>query len=164
MNQRYKNILMWSLYALLFLFVMLLQTTVFGRQRFFGVKLSLIPVVLICVSVVTGHEEGGLYGLICAFIWHLSGAEDGSVAILTMTVCSIAAGYICITFSHRFLPALLLCFGALLVHEGVVFAFRFYLGAAEGKLILWALITAALSLPACPICYLLAKAIRKVGE
>ena len=106
MNKRYKNILMWSLYALLFLFVVLLQTSLFGRQRFFGVKLSLIPVVLVCVSVMTGHEAGGLFGLICALIWQLSGAEDGSVAILTMTVCSIAAGYICASFSRRFLPTL----------------------------------------------------------
>ena len=41
MNQRYRNIIMWILYALLFLLVMLLQTSVFGRQRFFGIKLSL---------------------------------------------------------------------------------------------------------------------------
>ena len=86
MNQRYKNIIMWVLYAVLFLFAMLLQTAVFGRTRFFGVKLNLIAVVLVCISIFTGHEAGGLFCLIAAFVWHLSGADDGSVAILTMTV------------------------------------------------------------------------------
>lgn len=164
MNNRYKNIIKWALYALLFLVVMLLQTSVFGRQRFFGVKLNLIPVVLVCVSIFAGHEAGGLYCLICAFIWYLSGAEDGSVAILTMTICGIASGFVCVKFSRRFLPALLLCTGALLLHEGVVFLMRYYLGAADGHLILWVLKTTALSLPAWPVCYLLAKAIGKVGE
>ena len=163
MNQRHKNIIMWSLYAALFFFVMLLQTSVFGRLRFFGVKLSLIPVVLVCVSVFTGHEAGGLFSLIATVVWYLSGAEDGSIFILTMTVSGIAAGFICDQFSRRFLPALGLCFGAILFHEGAVFLMRYYLGAAEGKLILWVLKTAGLSLAAFPPCYLLAKAIRKAG-
>jgi len=164
MNQRYKKYIMWVLYAALFLLAMLLQTAVFGRERFFGVKLSLIPVVLVCISIWTGHEAGGLFCLIAAFVWHLSGAEDGSVAILTLTVCGILAGFLCTQFAHRFLPAMGLCIAALLLHEGVVFLFRYYLGAADGVLFVWVLKTALLSLPVAPVCYFLAKAIRKVGE
>ena len=155
---------MWVLYAALFLLVLLLQTAVFGRTRFFGVKLSLIPVVLVCISICTGHEVGGLFCLLAAFVWHLSGADDGSVAILTMTVCGILSGFVCTQFSRRFLPAMGLCLCALLLHEGVVFLLKFYLGAAEGALLAWVFLSAALSLPAAPACYLLAKAIRKVGE
>lgn len=163
MNQRYKNIIMWALYAALFLLVLLMQTAVFGRTRFFGVKLSLIPVVLVCISICTGHEAGGLFCLIAAFVWHLSGADDGSVAILTMTVCGILAGFVCTQFSRRFLPAMGLCLCTLLLHEGVVFLLKFYLGAAEGSLLAWVFLSAVLSLPAAPVCYLLSKAIRKVG-
>lgn len=164
MNQRYKNIIMWVLYAVLFLFAMLLQTAVFGRTRFFGVKLNLIAVVLVCISIFTGHEAGGLFCLIAAFVWHLSGADDGSVAILTMTVCGIGAGFVCTQFARRFFPAMALCLGTLLLHEGVVFLLRFYLGAAEGSLVAWVFLTAGLSLPLAPVCYLLTKWIRKVGE
>ena len=164
MNQRYKKLIMWVLYAALFLFVMLLQTAVFGRTRFFGVKLSLIPVVLVCISVFVGHEAGGLFCLIAAFVWYLSGADDGSIAILTMTVCGIGAGFACTQFSRRFLPTLGLCLLALLIHEGAVFLMRYYLGAAEASLVWWVFKTAALSLPAWSVCYLSAKAIRKVGE
>ena len=154
---------MWALYAAMFLLVMLLQTSVFGRQRFWGVKLNLIPVVLVCISIFVGHEAGGIFCLIAAAFWYLSGAEDGSICILTMTVSGIAAGFICDQFSRRFLPALALCLGALLLHEGAVFLMRYYLGAAEGILILWVLKTAVLSILSWPVCYLLAKAIRKAG-
>ena len=113
--------MMYALYGALFVFFMLLQTAVFGRTRFFGVKLSLIPVVLVCISVFLGHERGGFFCLLASFAWYLSGAEDGSVAILTMTVCGIGAGFACCQFSRRFFPALGLCAAALLLHEGVVF-------------------------------------------
>lgn len=164
MNQRYKKYMMWALYSLLFLLVMLLQTAVFGRERFFGVKLSLIPVVLVCISICRGHEQGGLFCLIAAFVWYLSGAEDGPVAILTLTVCGILAGFLCTQFAHRFLPSVGLCFAALLIHEGAVFLLRYYLGAAEGMLFVWVLKTAVLSLPCVPVCYGLAKLIGKVDE
>ena len=163
MNQRYRNIIMWILYAAMFLLVMLLQTCLFGRQRFFGIKLSLIPVVLVCISGFIGHEAGGLFSLIAAVVWYLSGADDGSIAILTMTVCGIASGFICAQFSRRFLPTLGLCLAALLLHEGAIFLMRYYLGSAQGSLILWVLKTAGLSVLAWPGCYLLAKVIRKVG-
>lgn len=155
--------IMWSLYAALFLLVMLLQTSLFGRLRFFGVKLSLVPVVLVCISAFIGHEAGGIFSLIAAVVWYLSGAEDGPIFILTMTISGIAAGFVCDLFSHRFLPTLGLCLGAILFHEGVVFLMRYYLGTATGTLILWVLKMAGLSLVAWPPCYLLAKVIRKAG-
>jgi len=164
MNQRYKNIIMWALYAAMFLVVMLLQTSVFGRTRIWGIKPNLIAVALVCISVFVGHESGGLFCLLAALVWHLSGAEDGPVAILTMTVCGIASGFVCSQFSRRFFPALGLCAGALLLHESAVFLMKYYLGAADGMLILWVLKIALLSVPAWPICYVVAKAIRKVGE
>lgn len=164
MNQHYRNKLMWVLYGLLFLAVMLVQTIVFGRLRFFGVKLSLIPVAIVCISLWTGHEAGGLFSLIASFIWYASGAVDGPLSIVTLTVSGILAGYLCSNlFSRRFLSALLLCVGALLFHETILFLFKFYLGAAPLKLGLWVPITVALSALACPILYLLAKAIGKVG-
>ena len=163
MNQRYRKVVMWVLYGVLFLATMLLQTAVFGRTRFFGVKLSLLPVVLVCISAFVGHEAGGLFCLIASVVWYLSGADDGPIAILTLTVCGVLAGFACGQFSRRFFPVLGLCFCALLLHEGVVFLMRYYLGAAPGKLIWWVFKTALLSVPAWLVFYLPAKAIRKVG-
>ncbi len=163
MNQRYKKLIMWALYGGLFLLTMLLQTVVFGRTRILGVKLSLIPVLLVCISAIVGHEAGGLFCLIASFVWYLSGAADGSIGILTLTVCGIGAGFACSQFSRRFFPALGLSFAALLLHEGVVFWMQAYLGASEGAPFSWVLLMAVLSVPSWAIFYLLAKAIGKVG-
>ena len=46
MQARYKKAVMWALYALLMLTVFVIQGVVFGRTRYFGTKLSLLPVAL----------------------------------------------------------------------------------------------------------------------
>ena len=164
MNQKYRNFIMWVLYALFFLLVMLVQTTLFGRVRIWGVKISLLPMVMVCIAMQTGHEAGGLFGLLTALFWHMAGGDNGSLAMLSFTLCGILSGWLCqVLFPRRFLPALLLCFGALLIHEGAVFLLQYYLGGAEGALLRWAPMTALLSLPVCPFIYLPAKLIRKAG-
>ena len=51
MHATYKNALMWTLYGAFFLLLTVLQTVVFGRARFFDVKLSILPVCIACVAV-----------------------------------------------------------------------------------------------------------------
>ena len=155
---------MWGLYALLFLLVMLLQTTVFGRLRFFGVKLSLLPSLLVCIAMHTGHEAGGLFGLLAALFWSMAGGDNGSLCILTFTLCGILSGWLCdVFFPKRIYSAAILAAAGLLLHEGAVFLLQFYLSAADGRLLWWVPLTVVLSMPAVPFLYLLAKAIRKAG-
>lgn len=164
MNQTYRKFLMWTLFGLLFLLVMLLQTTVFGRTRFFGVKLNLIPVVIVCISMGAGQEAGGLFGLLAAFFWYAAGAADGTMSFITFTVTGILSGYLCSNWlAPHFLPALVLSCGALLFHEGSLFLLRFYLGSAGLSLFRWVPLTTVLSLLACPFLYFPAKFIRKAG-
>lgn len=165
MNQRYKQLIKWALYAALFLAVMLVQTVVCGRMRFGGVKLDLMPVVVTCIGLWTGHEAGGLFGLIAGLIWSWTGADDGSLAIVSFTLMGILAGWLCdAVFSRRFFPALLLCLSACLAHELILFLLKYYLQGASLSLIVWAPVTAALSVLTAPVLYLLAKAIGKVGD
>ena len=164
MNQRTKLALMWVLYAVLFLFVLLVQTIVLGNARFFGVKLNLIPMVIVCVGLWTGHEAGGLFGLIAGLCWFLSGADDGSLAMVSFTVCGILAGWLCDNlFPRRFGSALLLCLLGLCLHEGALFLLKYYLEDAALSLALWVPVTAGLSALGSPVIYLLAKAIGKAG-
>jgi len=164
MNQKYRNIIMWALYGVLVLMVMLLQTTVFGRVRFFGVKLTLLPVAVVCVAIRSGHEAGGLFGLLTGFLWYALGADDGTMAIVTLTVAGILAGWLCDNlFARRMGSALILALGALVIHEGGLFLIKYYLGSADGALLRWVPITAALSLLACPVLYPLTGLIGKAG-
>ena len=56
MHATYKNALMWTLYGAFFLLLTVLQTVVFGRARFFDVKLSILPVCIACVAMLCGAE------------------------------------------------------------------------------------------------------------
>lgn len=164
MNQKYRNLLMWALYGLLFLLVMLLQTTVFGRVRFLGVKLSLLPIAMACIGLWTDHEAAGLFGLLAGLCWCALGADDGALCIVTFPIIGILSSWLCSNvFDRHLLPALLLALGALVLHEGIVFSVKFYLGSAPAELAKWVPLTAGLSLFACPALYLLAKLVRKAG-
>ena len=164
MNQRYRHILMWVLYGVLFLAVMLLQTTVFGRVRFYGVKLNLLPVTVVCIAMFVGHEAGGLFALIAAVVWALTGADSAALSIVSLTLTAIFAGWLCDSlFPRRFLPALLLALAAVLLHAAADFLLKYYLSGADWSLLRWVPVTAGLSVLACPVLYPLAKAIGKVG-
>ncbi len=164
MQTRYKTVIMWALYAVLFLLVIALQTVVFGRVRFFETKLSLIPVTIACVAMHLGAENGGIFGLAAGTLWCLSGADGGGVLILLCTVCAVCVGHLCDHILNRnFVSALIMCLMALVFTQFVLFVLKLYLGQTgpEG---LWVFAKQVLlSMLACPPIYLLAWTIRKVG-
>ncbi len=164
MNQKYRNYIMWALFALLFLASMLAQTTVFGRVRFYGVKLSILPIAMVCIGMRVDHEAAGLFGLLAGLCWFALGAEDGTLSIVTFPAVGILAGWLCDSvFARRFLPALVLSLGALAIHEGALYAIRYYLGVVPGALALWVPKTVGMSLAVTPVIYLIAKLVGKAG-
>lgn len=164
MRQTYKNMLMWSLYAALFLLVVVLQTVIFGHARFFGVKLSLIPVCIACIAMHTGSENGALFSLIAGAFWMLDGADGGVLYILLFPVCGAVVGYLCDRYLIRsFLSALLMCLMTLLFVQLSLFAFRVFLGTAELSMIGPVLVQVWLSMLVCPVLYPTARIIRKAG-
>lgn len=76
MHATYKNALMWTLYGAFFLLLTVLQTVVFGRARFFDVKLSILPVCIACVAMLCGAEAGRSTACAAA----RSGASPGRAA------------------------------------------------------------------------------------
>lgn len=164
MHATYKNALMWTLYGVLFLLIAVLQTVVFGRARFFGVKLTLIPVCIACVSMLAGAEAGALYGLCCGTVWCFTGAAGGAMHIVLLTVCGAVIGYICDRYLVRqLLSAILMSLLALVFCQTLLFLFQYYLGTIHIGMITALPVQIGLSLLACPLLYLGAWAIRKVG-
>ena len=165
MHATYKNALMWTLYGAFFLLLTVLQTVVFGRARFFDVKLSILPVCIACVAMLCGAEAGALYGLCCGTVWCFTGASGGALHIVLMTICGAVIGYLCDRYLNRnFLSALMMSLLTLIVMQGLLFLFKRYLGQTgeEGWSILLKQI--GLSMLACPPVYLAAWAIGKVGK
>ena len=127
MHATYKNALMWTLYGVLFLLIAVLQTVVFGRARFFGVKLTLIPVCLACVAMLAGAEAGALYGLCCGAVWCFTGASGGAMHIVLLTICGAVIGYLCDRYLVRqLLSAVLMSLLALVFCQTILFLLQWH--------------------------------------
>lgn len=164
MHNSYKNALMWVLYGALFLLLTVIQTVIFGRAQFFGVKLALIPVCVACVAMHCGAESGALYGLVCGTVWCFTGAAGGALHIVLLTICGALCGYLCDRYLVRqFFSALLMSLAALALCQSVLFLFQCYLGTIYLGAIHTLPVQIGLSLLCCPPVYLGAWAIRKVG-
>ena len=163
---RYRSVLKWVLYSAGFLLVMLLSTVMLGDRRFWGTKLSLVPVYVSCVSCREGHEAGGFFALASALLWTLSGAEGGAVFVLMLPVAAVISGFFCNTYLTRtLLPALAGCLLALVLCEGGVYVQRVYMGAAmppDAPVLLTLQIL--LSLAAGPLFWWLTRLIGKAGD
>jgi len=164
MNKTYRNLIMWILFSLLFVVVTVIQTVFFGDTRFFGAKASLIPIVIVCISMQVNHEQAAFFCLPAALFWHLSGADGGTLGLVTLTVTGILAGYLCdVRYSRRLFLAILMSIAAVLLHEGALFVLKCYLEQAQWEQWHCLPITAALAIPCCPLLYLLGKVFRKAG-
>lgn len=164
MNKTYRNWIMYALYAMLFVTVIVLQTVIFGDRKFFGVKISLIPVVIVCIAMRLEHEPAAFFSLGAGLFWQLSGADGGSLAIVTLPVIGILTAWL---FQYYYAPrlpmALLFSVGAVLIHEGSLFLIKCYLEQALWSGWLWVPLQAALAVPVCLVLYLPAKWLRKAG-
>ena len=164
MRERYKNALMWGLYAALVLLILVLQTVSFGRHRVFGVKLFFVPVLVACVSMHVGSEAGCVFGMVCGLVWTLSGADGGAMHIVLLALCGAVAGYLCDRYLVRNLvSALLMSLMCLLFCQLVLFLFKCMVSSIGIQGLLPVLAQVGLSLLLCPPVYLAAWAIRKAG-
>ena len=164
MHASYKNALMWTLYGVLFLLLAVLQTVVFGRARFFDVKIALIPVCVACAAMHCGAESGALYGLVCGTVWCFTGASGGALHIVLLTLCGAVVGYLCDRYLVRNLvSALLMSLLCLIFCQLVLFFFKCIVTSIGMQGMLPVLAQVGLSLLLCPPVYLAAWAIRKAG-
>lgn len=164
MHARYKNAIMWAVYGLFFILILVLQTVVFGRARFWDTKISLIPVAVACIAMHVGAENGGVFGLTAGLVWCLSGADGGGITILLCTVCAVAAGYLCDRFLNRnFVSAALMCLMALAVTQFLLMLLKLYMGQTGAEAWIIFLRQVLLSMLAYPPIYLAAWIIRKAG-
>lgn len=164
--KQWLHILRWTLYTLLFLFAMMLQTVVFGNHKLFGVHPNFVPVVITCVCLREGAERGGLFALLTSLLWCLSGADEGSISIAVLTVVPVLGSVLCsAVLANRFLPCLAITLVTLFTEQTAIFLFKSFFGTMDGSLFLTALIPCVLvSLLAQPIVYLLVKCIAKIGD
>lgn len=162
--QKKKSILKWALYALYFLFCLLVQDVLLGKYAFRGVPFCLAPAAAATVACREGAEKGGLFCLFAGLFWAWWGAADGGLMVLLLTFGGCLCGYLCAAVFHvRIAPICLLSLGCLLLTLGVQYLIHIYLEGLSllslGRLFFQLL----LALPFCPLFHWACKAIGKVG-
>ncbi len=164
--RQWLHILRWTLYCLLFLLAMMIQTVVFGNRPLFGTQPDFIPVVIVCVCLREGPERGGLFALLTSLLWRLSGAADGSISIAVLTILPVLGSILCRSvLNNRFLPCLLVTALTLFALHSIIFALKFLFVEIDTALFTEKLIPCVLvSLLAHPIVYLLVKKINRIGD
>lgn len=148
MSNRYRTVLMWTLYGVMFLLAMVVQTVLFGHERILGAKFALLPVALACITMHTGAEHGGLFGLIAGTVWCLSDGDGGGLSVISMTVAALAAGYLCDRYLNRnLLSAVMMSAMSLLICQGLLCLLKLYLGAVDASAILTFFAQVLISVP-----------------
>ena len=164
--KQWLHILRWSLYALLLLVAMMVQTVVFGNRLLFGAKPLLVPVVICCVCLREGAERGGVFALLATLFWCFSGAEYGPVSIVMQTAVPVlgTVGSRAV-LSSRYVPCLFITFLALFLEQSIVFGLKVFTGNAQGAMFFTVLLPCVfISLLFQPIVYFLVKQTERIGD
>ena len=164
-RRQWFGILKWSVYVLVFLLTVVTQSAILSRLRPFGLKFSVVPILLVCICLREGPEKGGLFVLLGATFYALSGVDMGNVSLLVVTVCAVLSAFLCQTvLADRIISAAVCCFATLLINSSLIFAYKLLLGLVQPKSWLTVLLpSAALSMLFFPLTYLLVKAISRIG-
>lgn len=163
--KQWFSILKWFVYSALLLMTIVVQSVIFARTPIFGAKLQIVPVLLCCVCIREGPEQGGLFVLLGSLFYSLSGVDFGSIMILLLTFCCVFSAVLCSSLLvNRFYTAAICCFLTNLLNEGLIFPFKIFLSdIAPANFWRVLLPGAALSLLAFPVLYPLVKAISRIG-
>ena len=164
-RRQWFGILKWSVYGLLFLLTVVTQSSIISRLRPFGLKVSVVPILLVCICLREGPEKGGLFVLLAATFWALSGVDMGSLSLLVITVCAVLSAFLCQTvLADRIISAAVCCLVTMLLNASLIFAYKLMLGLVRPQSYLTVLLPSTLlSMLSFPVTYLLVKAISRIG-
>ena len=164
--RQWLHILRWTLYFLLFLLAMMIQTVVLGNRPIFGGNPDFISVVIVCVCLREEPEQGGLFALLTSLFWCLSGADGGSISIAVLTILPVLGSILCRSvLNNRFLPNLLITAVTLLALHSAVFGMRCFFDGMKASLFAEKLLPSlGVSILAQPPVYWLVKQIHRIGE
>lgn len=164
--KQWLHILRWTLYALLLLLAMMLQTVVFGGRTIFGTHPDLVPLVIVCVCLREGAERGGTFALLASLFWYLAGAEQGSICIAVLTIVPVVGSLLCrAMLASRFVPCFVIALVTLFLEQTVMFALKYFFDGLAGIWFLRELLPCvAVSMLFQPPIYWLVGRIGKIGD
>ncbi len=159
-----KKVLKWGLYALVLVFLSVVQDVLLSQVRIFGATTELVPCAVFLICVLEGAQNSCIFALVSSLLYLFSGTAAGPYSMVAITFLCIGVCVLRQAFLQASFPAAMLCVAvAMLVYELVNFLFGLFLGLTLFSRIHGFLVTAALSLLAAPVLYPLFKSIGAIG-
>lgn len=126
LSQRKKDLIKWTLYALILFLAFILQTTP-GFLELFGVKPVLILPVILSIAMFEGEWAGGVYGVVGGLFWDTAADRLlGFNAILMLIACVITGLLVMYLIRAKIWNSLLIVLSAALL-QGLIDYFFYYL-------------------------------------
>jgi len=113
-----RQILQWSLYGLVCLFLLIVQDVIMSGVHIQGATTDMVPAAILLICVISDAYAGSLFTIIASTLFVFSGSAPGPYAIGYLTVLGVAAALFRQGFWRRGFRSNILCAGlALLVYE-----------------------------------------------
>ena len=162
--QQRKNLLKWVLYALLLIFLSVLQDVFLTHLRVLGATTDLVPCAIFLICVIEGTHSGSIFSLVASTVYLFSINDIGPYIVVFITFLAIIVTAFRQGYLRKGFAAALLCVGAaMVVYELLLFAFALFLHSTVFSRIFGFLLTALMSIVAVPLIYFPAKAINTIG-
>ena len=163
-RQQQKNLLKWTLYALLLVIVSVVQDVVLCRLRIDGGTTDLVPCAIFLVCFIEGTQRGSVFALVASFLYLRSGSAPGPHVLVLITVLAVASTALYQAYLRPGFPAVLLCITLCMTfYELGIFGFCMLLGQTTFSRYLSFVVPAVLSLVAVPVLYPAMRAIGSIG-
>ena len=158
------SLVKWLLYSLVCLVALVLQDVTMSRMRLFGATTDLVAVVMLMICVLEGGEKGGIFTLICSFIYLFSGSAPGTYTMVLLTFLGVFAAIFRQAYLRKGYVATLVCTGtALMVYELATFCVGLLTGVTIPSRFLSFLLTGLYSSVLMPLLYPVLLSIGKIG-
>lgn len=159
-----RSLLKWVLYALVLMVLSVLQDVILTHLRLFGASTDLVPCAIFLICVIEGTESGSVFALCASLFYLFSGTAPGAYAMVFITLLAILVSAFRQGYLRKGFAAAMLCTAlALVVYEVALFAIGLFLQLTIPSRIIGFVVTAAMSMAAAPVIYLVAKAINAIG-
>ena len=159
-----RQLLKWSLYALILLGLSVLQDVILSRVRLYGATTELVPVGIFLICLLEGLESGSVFALVAACLYQFSGTPDGNYSIVFITGLAVFVTLLRQAYLQSgFGSAMLLTTLAMVLYQLLAFCIGLFLGLTTLPRIAGFGITAGLSLAAAPLLYPMVLAVGKIG-
>ncbi len=116
------QILRWTLYSAVCLFMLVIQDVIMSRISIFGSTTDLAVSAILLITLIEGSESGSIFVLIASLVYFFSGSSPGAFVVASLSFLGILATLFRQMYLHRNFGSVFLCAGgALVFHELISF-------------------------------------------